>query len=174
MISAGFILSLLFNFYMKHILTTIIFSATFLMASAQVDVGRRAPEISLPDVNGNVVKLSSLQGKIVLIDFWASWCPPCRAANPRVVRLYKKYKDKGFEVYGVSLDSKKTAWLKAIKKDKITYSQVMDDAGWYSAVAEKYGVNQIPTSFLLDRTGTIVAIDLDGKELDQAIQKLLE
>jgi len=159
---------------MKNIFTTIFFASTFFAASAQVRIGQKAPEISLPDVSGKTIQLSSLRGKIVLVDFWASWCPPCRAANPSVVKLYRKYKDKGFEVYSVSLDSKKEAWMKAIRNDRITYTQVMDVASWYSDFAQKYGVTQIPFSFLLDKNGTIVAIDLDERELDRAVQKLVK
>ena len=142
--------------------------------TAQVAIGSMAPEITLPNTKDSVVNLSSYKGKIVLIDFWASWCAPCRAANPGVVRLYNKYKAKGFEVFGVSIDNKKQAWIKAIAQDKIKYTQVNDKGGWYSTVAEKYGVNQIPTSFLLDKTGKIIAIDLEGKELENKLKELLD
>lgn len=142
--------------------------------TAQVAIGSMAPEITLPNTKDSVVNLSSYKGKIVLIDFWASWCAPCRAANPGVVKLYNKYKAKGFEVFGVSIDNKKQAWIKAIAQDKIKYTQVNDKGGWYSTVAEKYGVNQIPTSFLLDKTGKIIAIDLEGKELENKLKELLD
>ena len=142
--------------------------------TAQVAIGSMAPEITLPNTKDSVVNLSSYKGKIVLIDFWASWCAPCRAANPGVVKLYNKYKAKGFEVFGVSIDNKKQAWIKAIAQDKIKYTQVNDKGGCYSTVAEKYGVNQIPTSFLLDKTGKIIAIDLEGKELENKLKELLD
>src|SRR5882762_9818234 len=103
---------------MKKIFFTSLISLGSLCVVAQLKVGETVPEISLPNVNDSIITLSSFKGKIVLIDFWASWCGPCRQANPGVVRLYNKYKDKGFEVFGVSLDNKKNDWLKAIKHDK--------------------------------------------------------
>jgi len=133
-----------------------------------------APEIALPNQHDSIIKLSSLQGKVVLIDFWASWCRPCRAANPTIRRLYKKYKDKGFEVYGISLDDKKADWLKAIKTDKLVHINVIDHDAWYSKIAESYFVDEIPMGFLLDKKGMIVAIDLDGKELEKKIVSLLK
>ena len=140
------------------VIVVLIFSGHF--SNAQVSAGHMTPEISLPNAKDSLVNLSSFRGKVVLIDFWASWCGPCRAGNPGVVKLYNKYKSKGFEVFGVSLDSKKSAWLKAIVQDKIKYTQVNDHTGWNSPVAEKYGVNQIPTSFLLDQAGNIIAVRL--------------
>jgi thiol-disulfide isomerase/thioredoxin len=153
------------------------FIAVILLGSfagkAQLRVGEAVPEIELPNTKDSLTKLSSLQGKVVLIDFWASWCAPCRAANPFVQKLYSKYKDKGFEVFAVSLDTKNKEWLKAIKQDKLKYIQVIDNSGWRSKVAEKYFVDQLPTNFLIDRTGKIVAIDLDGKELFDKVKSLL-
>ncbi len=143
------------------------------IANAQIKIGQLAPEISLPDVKGATTKLSSLKGKVVLIDFWASWCAPCRAAIPSVIKLYDKYKAKGFDVFGVSIDSKKKDWIQAIGQDKITYTQVNDKAGWYSPIAEKYGVDAIPNTFLVDKAGNIVAVNLEGEELEKKVKALL-
>ena len=158
---------------MKSVLIAVVFFCSGFIAKAQVRAGDMAPEISLPDAKGSLVSLSSFRGKVVLIDFWASWCGPCRGANPAIVKLYNKYRKEGFEVYGVSIDVKKEAWLKAVAQDQIGYTQVNDTAGWNSLIAEKYSVNQIPTSFLLDKTGKIIAIDPEGKKLENMIKELL-
>lgn len=144
------------------------------VANAQLKIGEAVPEIALPGKADTIIQLSSLTGKVVLIDFWASWCGPCRAANPSVQKLYKKYKDSGFEVYAVSLDVNRPMWLRAIRHDKLTYTQVIDTDGWLSKVAEKYYVDAIPTNFLLDRTGKIVAINLEGKELADQVKSLMQ
>ena len=144
-----------------------------LVSSAQLKIGERTPEISLPNAKDSLINLSSFTGKVILIDFWASWCAPCRAANPYIQKLYKKYRADGFEVFAVSLDVKKEAWLKAIKKDKLTYTQVNDNTGWNSKIAELYYVDQLPTNFLLDRTGKIVAINIEGKELYDQVKNLV-
>lgn len=159
---------------MKFVIISIVFIFIGFFAGAQVRIGDMAPEISLPDANGSMLNLSSFRGKVVLIDFWASWCGPCRGANPDIVKLYNKYKSKGLEVFGISLDVKKEAWLKAVIQDHIEYPQVIDNAGWNSLVALKYDVNQIPTSFLLDKTGKIVALDLEGKHLENKVKELLQ
>lgn len=144
-----------------------------LMTQAQLVVGSAVPEISLPDTKGQVISLSSLKGKVVLVDFWASWCRPCRMANPGVVRLYNKYKAKGFEVFGVSIDDEKPEWIKAIKKDRINYTQVIDTNGFDSKTLAEYMVDAVPTTFLLDKQGNLAAIDPEGKKLEKLIKKLL-
>lgn len=159
---------------MKIAVVAFAFVCSAFVVSAQVKVGEIAPEISLKNAKDSLISLSSFRGKVVLVDFWASWCGPCRAANPSVVKLYNKYRLKGFEVFGVSIDNKRKAWLTAVKQDKIKYTQVNDSAGWNSKVGERYGINEIPASFLLDKTGKIVAVDLDGTELENKVIELLK
>ena len=159
---------------MKNSLLIILILLSPTIVHAQLKIGEPVPEIELMGKADTIIKLSSLNGKVVLIDFWASWCGPCRAEHPSVQRLYKKYKDSGFEVFAVSLDVNKPLWLKAIRHDRLTYTQVMDSDGWLSKVAEKYYVDAIPTNFLLDKTGKIVAINLDGKELSDKVKSLVE
>lgn len=135
-------------------------------------IGTVAPEISLPDPDGKVISLSSLRGNIVLIDFWAAWCGPCRKENPNVVRLYHKFHDKGFEIFGVSLDKSKTSWVKAIQKDKLTWTHVSDLKYWKSAAAGLYGVNSIPFTVLIDKEGKIIAKNLRGQSLERKLEEL--
>lgn len=137
-------------------------------------IGQPAPEINLPSPAGESVALSSLKGKIVLIDFWASWCGPCRKEMPNVVKAYKKYKDRGFEIFGVSLDQDKDKWVEAIKKDEITWPQVSDLRQWKSEAARIYNVQGIPYTVLLDKEGRIIAKNLRGEELDKKLAEVLK
>lgn len=139
-----------------------------------VSVGASAPEIALNDTTGKPVPLSSLRGKYVLIDFWASWCGPCRAENPNVVRMYNKFKDKGFAIYSVSLDQAKANWTKAIRNDNLTWTHVSDLKFWQSAAAQQYGVQAIPATFLLDKDGKIMAKNLRGEALEQKLEEILK
>jgi thiol-disulfide isomerase/thioredoxin len=139
-----------------------------------VNEGAMAPEINLATPEGPNLALSSLRGKYVLIDFWASWCGPCRRENPNVVKTYAAYKDKGFEIFGVSLDQSREAWLKAIETDKLVWKHVSDLQYWSSAGAQAYQVNSIPQTFLLDPDGRIIAKGLRGAALDQYLAKLFE
>lgn len=134
--------------------------------------GQPAPEISLASPNGEIIKLSSLRGKVVLIDFWASWCSPCRRENPNVVRIYNKYKDSGFEIYGVSLDKEKSKWVQAIDADNLTWTHVSDLRFWNSVAAKDYGVGSIPFTVLIDKEGNVIATGLRGEALENKLAEI--
>ena len=136
-------------------------------------VGKQAPDFTQYDQAGKAVRLSSLRGKYVLIDFWASWCFPCRAENKNVLRAYNSLKSKGFEVLGISIDSDKNAWIKAIKDDGMPWIQVTDLKAKNNAAALLYGVDAIPQNWLIDPKGIVIGINLRGKDLAQQIEKLI-
>jgi thiol-disulfide isomerase/thioredoxin len=131
------------------------------------------PDFSIADTSGKPLQLSSLKGKYVLVDFWASWCGPCRKENPNVVAAYQKYHDKGFEIVGVSLDTQKDAWMKAIAKDGLAWNHVSDLKGWQSGIVKQFGIHAVPTSFLLDKDGKVIANNLRGEALLEKLGSLL-
>ena len=132
-------------------------------------------QIKLPTVTGDSITLAAQKGKVILLDFWASWCLPCRASNKKLVKLYEKYKPEGFEIFAVSFDEAKKDWEKAIQKDKITWLQVNDPRGsWNAKTAADWNISVLPTSFLINKKGDVVAIDLQGKELEKGIRDLLQ
>jgi peroxiredoxin len=136
-------------------------------------IGAPAPDFTGPTPAGDSLSLSDLRGKVVLIDFWASWCGPCRRENPNVVRTYDKYKDRGFEILGVSLDDNRKRWLKAIEDDGLTWPHLSDLKGWRSAYARIYGVTSIPQTVLVDREGNILARNLRGPDLERKLEEIL-
>lgn len=150
--------------------------ASVIEAKKITAIGKIAPDFSQADTSGIAVKLSDFRGKYVLIDFWASWCGPCRAENPNLVKTFNTYKDKGFTVLGVSLDQpgKKDAWLGAIHKDNLTWTQVSDLKFWDNEVAVLYGIKGIPANLLLDKDGKIIAKDLRGADLDNKLAEVFE
>ena len=139
-----------------------------------VQPGNKAIDFELPDTLGNTVKLSSQFGKVILLDFWASWCPPCRAENPNLVKIYNKYQEKGFTIFSVSLDKKKEAWLKGINDDNLTWTNVSDLAFWNCFAAKLYGVRAIPSNVLIDASGTIIARNLLGEDLEKKLKEVIE
>ena len=137
-------------------------------------IGVSAPEISLPDTSGSIFNLSSLRGNYVLIDFWAAWCRPCRQENPNVVRLYDKYRNKNFEILGVSLDRTDRAWRKAIADDGLKWIHVSDLSYFNTKAARDYQVSSIPQTFLIDPQGKIVAKGLRGPSLEAKLSELFD
>lgn len=137
-------------------------------------VGGEAPNFTQPTPEGESVQLTDFRGKVLLVDFWASWCGPCRAENPNVVKVYNKYKDLGFEILGVSLDRSKDRWIKAINDDGLTWPQISDLKGWKNEVAQLYSIRSIPHTILLDREGKIIARNLRGRSLEEKLEEIFD
>jgi len=151
-----------------------VFLSEYLERMKSVKIGEEFVDFELPDTAGNPMKVSDVAGEsVLLIDFWASWCGPCRRANPEVVEIYNEFHDKGFDILGVSLDNDKEKWLQAIEDDNLTWSHMSDLAGWQSAGAKLYAVSSIPHTVLLDSDGTIIARNLSKEELKEKLETLL-
>jgi peroxiredoxin len=142
-------------------------------SGAESWVGKTVPELVMPDPNGKAVSISSFKGKFLLIDFWASWCGPCRMENPNVVKAYNEFKGKNFTILGVSLDKDKDSWKKAIMQDHLNWSQMSDLKYWNSQAVEIFGFQGIPFNVLVDPSGKVIAESLRGEELDAKLRQVL-
>ncbi len=158
----------------KPILILFLVFLTNLVMAQLPNISDPRVHIKLPTVKGDSLTLESFKGKVIVLDFWASWCPPCKAANRELVKLYDKYKARGFEIFSVSIDESKKDWQKAITRQKITWVQVNDPRGWDAQTAIRWNIYQLPTTYLINKKGDVVSIDLDGKALDENVKKLLD
>ena len=159
--------SILQNAYVKQI-------KNLVDAGKRTAIGQQAPDFELPNLNGKSTSLSSLKNKYVFVDFWASWCGPCRTQNPGIVAAYKKYKGKEFDILSVSLDDDRLAWKEAIKQDKLTWQHVSDLKGWESSVVPVYGIRSLPATILLDKAGKIIASGINPTQLEEKLAEVLK
>jgi thiol-disulfide isomerase/thioredoxin len=158
--------------YVKQFKMTLVDLRAKQQAEAKTGIGAQAPEIVVQTPDGETIKLSDFRGKITMIDFWAAWCKPCRAENPNVVRVYNKYHDKGFEVFGVSLDRDKESWVAAIQQDGLPWKHGSELKFWQSSFVPAYNLEGIPMTYLLDENGIIIAKGLRGAELEAKLQEI--
>ncbi|MDL2142841.1 TlpA disulfide reductase family protein [Flavobacterium tructae] len=158
-------------FKIKNIITLFTLVAAVSMTNAQIKVGDSFPDVQLQNNKNTTTKLNSFKGKTVLVDFWASWCAPCRLANKKLVKMYDQYKDQNFEIVGISIDNDKTKWLKAIEKDKMKHQQLIDPKGFEAKTALTFGVEALPSAFLFDASGKLVAINPTEAQIIAQIKK---
>jgi peroxiredoxin len=145
----------------------------YIALNKNINIGDKYADFSQNDAKGKAIKLSDFKGKVVLLEFWGSWCVPCRKGNPELVKIYNEFNSNGFEILGVAADTKKIEWLNAIETDKLPWTNVTDLNGDKNTAALIYGVSYYPTNFLIDRTGTIVARDLIGEKLKEKLKEIL-
>lgn len=141
------------------------------ISQAQIRVGEKIPPTSLMDNHSKSIKLDSFKGKTVLVDFWASWCAPCRVANKDLVKLYQKYKNQDFQIISISIDTDNSRWLKAIEKDKLTHIQLIDPKGFKAKTAVDFGVDALPAMYLFDKSGTLISINPTQSQILNQIKK---
>jgi peroxiredoxin len=158
-------------FKLKNIAALFLMVATVSLANAQIKTGDTFPDIQLQNNKNTTIKLNSFKGKTVLVDFWASWCAPCRLANKKLVKMYNQYKDQNFEIVGISIDTDKTKWLKAIEKDKMKHQQLIDPKGFDAKSAVTFGVEALPAAYLFDASGKLIAINPTEAQIIAQIKK---